>query len=61
MKSELTNKDVMIWLKAKWSELYVEVRKEKISNQEYAVRRRIYERMIWELGNPNDLLPIIKK
>ena len=64
---ELTNEDVMRWLKGKWSEMYQELRAhgpENITSEltmEYARRRRIYERMIWELGNPNDLIPIIKK
>ena len=57
---ELTNEEVMLWLKAKWSKMYNELREHKILTQEltmeYARKRRIYERMIWELGNPNDLL-----
>jgi hypothetical protein len=59
--TELTNEDVMIWLRAKWSEMYQELREhgpDRITNElnmEYARRRKIYERMIWELGNPNEL------
>lgn len=66
--SELTNEEVIMWLKRKWSKMYKELRehgpdtnpKELTKlNMEYSRKRRIYERMIWELGNPNDLL--IKK
>jgi hypothetical protein len=48
---EVSDRELMLIIKRRWGLLYEKLQKHEITTKEYAVRRRIYENMIYEIGS----------